>query len=169
MSARALKRRKLSDVEATSDSLDGHDSLNNARTTPTSSSNSSPFPDFDSSDDATRSSVSQFNSDFSDDTEDDPEGDERNVSAERESLPTARAARPSRRKIAHNRPELKINSGNVSRSEVLKLQVDELLGQVRLTASEHGNEIDSMLRSLKKTLEAIPGKAALSVRYVDTQ
>ena len=165
MSVRAPKRRKLSDVEVTLNGLDEYKHMDNVRPISANSLRSSPFPDFDSNSDSSKSSSSGTDNSFSDNGTDAAVRNECNLPSTIEKSPIAQKSRPSKkRNVAQSRLELKNYNGNISRSELLQLQVNELLGQVRLSASKRDNEVDTILRSLKKTIESIPRESTLSVR-----
>lgn len=163
MSDRASKRRKLSDDERSSSASNEFEGFDQSEPpSPESSENSSSLRSHSSS---RRNSSSDADSVLSRDVADGEKGIERGLLSKENSI--AQIAKPSKRfPVAKGRLELKTYNGNLSKSELLKLQVTELLEQVRLPAPRSDNEIDTALRSLKKIIENIVGKTALSVRIV---
>lgn len=163
MSGRASKRRKFSDDERSSSASNEFEGFDQSEPfSPGSSEHSASLRSYSSS---RRSSSSDADSVFSKDVADGEEGTERGLLSKENS--NAQIAKPSKRRpVAKGCLELKNYNGNLSKPELLKLQVTELLEQVRLPAPRSDNEIDTALRSLKKTIENIAGKTALSVRIV---
>ena len=160
MPGRAPKRRRLSDSEKSScnsnefEGFDQSDILS-----PGSSENSSSSRSCSGSE---RSSLSDTDNNFSEDVADGEEKTERGLLSGEKS--NVQKVNPSKRlPIAQSPLELKDYNGNLSKSELLKLQVTELLEQVRLSPFRSDNEIDTALRSLKKIIENIARKTALSV------
>lgn len=58
-------------------------------------------------------------------------------------------------------------NGEVFKSNLFKLQVDELLDQVRPVNSRKNDYIESALRTLKTIIEAIPARKPTSVRLAE--
>ena len=163
MSSRATKRRKLSDDEFSSGTSSDVEFEGFDRSDRCSSGSSENSSSLRSCSDSRRNSLSGTDSNFSGDAADDEKGTEGDLLLKEKS--NAQIAKLSKRRLeAQRRLELKNYNGHLSKSELLKLQVTELLEQVRLPAPRSDNEIDTTLRSLKKVIESIPGKTAISVR-----
>jgi U3 small nucleolar RNA-associated protein 22 len=58
-----------------------------------------------------------------------------------------------------------VSVGNVYKSNLFKLKVDELLGQVARDFSQLEEPINALLRTLKESIEAIPGRDPISVSW----
>lgn len=56
-------------------------------------------------------------------------------------------------------------TGEIYKSNLFKLQVDELLDQVRLKYGKREASVENALRTLKTIIERIPDREPLSVRY----
>jgi hypothetical protein len=56
-----------------------------------------------------------------------------------------------------------VSVGNVYKSNLFKLKVDELLKQVTADYSQLEEPINTLLRTLKESIEAIPGRDPISV------
>lgn len=166
MSGRALKRRKLSDDDlsyGSSNEFEGFGQSDNC-----SSSSSEHLSSSRSSSASTRNSLSETNGNSSEDITDSK--NEIGHGMLRRNPATVQTAKPrNQRPATQNRLELKNYRGNLSKSELLRLQVDELLEQVRLPDRKSDNEIDTTLRSLKKLIENISGRSTLSVRIARFQ
>ncbi len=52
------------------------------------------------------------------------------------------------------------------KSTIFRLQIDELLANVQVKKGRREENIDAVLRSLKKTIEAIPDRGEMTVRGI---
>jgi len=58
-----------------------------------------------------------------------------------------------------------VSVGNIYKSNLFKLKVDELLKQVTADYSQLEEPINTLLRTLKESIEAIPGRDPISVSW----
>ena len=161
MSAPKLKRRKLSSDEGSRTSLsDQH------------------FADFDSQNysesesigsvSSSRSSVSELTNDIDDQhvvneiAGRSPKSQRVAASVTTNVSVASKTALKHRNKQPH--PNLAKDATKISKSELQKLQVDELVKQVRRRSKKDDGDITSTLRVLKNIIESLPNKSPLSVR-----
>ena len=178
MARPATKRRKLShDSESESASEDG--SLNGT------------FDDADvTEDDGDDVSMGDLNEldeleeEDSDDVlsmedDDDEEDEGKNDGKDSENEVSEAATKPApnskteKTKKAHGKPEAQLQDGvytaETFKSNVFKLQVDELLGQVKPKYGKKEAPAENVMRTLKTLIEQLPSRAPLSVRTIRRQ
>jgi U3 small nucleolar RNA-associated protein 22 len=110
-----------------------------------------------------------INNEEDDEGEDDAsegEEDDEDESGESANEP-ASSARVAVAKKAHKKPEAKLQDGihtaDTFKSNVFKLQVDELLAQVKPKYGKKEAPAENAMRTLKTLIEQLPSRAPLSV------
>jgi U3 small nucleolar RNA-associated protein 22 len=160
MAPPAVKRRKL---EQDDDESEGSFADFGADTAPSDDSAAESESDIDMEaldDDAV--------SDDSDDGGDDEDQEEEKEAASKASAKAAAPPKPSASASTNKRPAASLQDGAYTaetfKSNMFKLQVDELLEQVKPKHGSKAATADNAMRTLKAIIEQIPARDPLSVR-----